>query len=156
MLHISQIYAKLIDMDKQTRQQRLLELVRQGTYQTQKALQAELERQGFAVTQSSLSRDLEELNLVKLGGRYVLPRAPVVGAARGLLSLEPAGDALVVAKCLPGHASAVALAIDTAALADVVGTIAGDDTVFVAVLDRHGQRAAIKAIWEHFAAPGWG
>ena len=67
-------------------------------------------------TQSSVSRDLEELGVVKHHGRYALPQANG-DAARGLVSLDVAGDVLMVAKCLPGRASAVAVEIDDAAIA---------------------------------------
>ena len=116
---------------------------------TQADLAAHLERAGFEATQSSVSRDLEELGIVKRQGRYVLPQNEQ--GARGLLSLEAAGDALVVAKCEPGLSSAIAVEIDRAMLPEVVGTLAGEDTIFIAVLERKAQRAAIKKIWELFS-----
>jgi transcriptional regulator of arginine metabolism len=64
--------------------------------------------------------------------------------------MDGAGDHLVVAKCLPGLASAVAVEIDRAGIAEIVGTLAGEDTIFIAVADRKGQRAAVKKIWELF------
>lgn len=140
-------------MDKQNRQQKIVDLIQTRRCSTQRELQEDLERVGFRVTQSSLSRDLEELNVIKQNGRYVLPKSQSGLNASGLLSLEPSGDALVVAKSLPGHASAIALEIDRAALPMVVGTIAGDDTIFVAVTEQRSQRAAIKSIWELFAKP---
>jgi transcriptional regulator of arginine metabolism len=56
----------------------------------------------------------------------------------------------VVARCEPGLASAVAVEIDRAGVSEIVGTLAGEDTVFVAVTDSKAQRAAIKKIWELF------
>src|SRR5947207_3215815 len=77
---------------------------------TQEALRAHLERAGVPATQSSVSRDLEELGVVKNRGRYELPHANG-DVTRGLISLEVARDVLVIAKCLPGRASAVTVEI---------------------------------------------
>ena len=108
-----------------------------------------LERAGFVATQSSISRDLEELGVVKHRGYYTLPRAGD-GASRGLLGLDPAGDCLVVAKCEPGLASSVAVEIDRAAIPEIVGTLAGEDTVFIAVPERKAQRVVMKKVLELF------
>ena len=88
--------------------------------------------------------------VVKHNGHYTLPRATEGAAAHGLLGLDPAGDCLVVAKCEPGLASAVAVTIDRAALEEIVGTVAGEDTIFIAVQERKAQRAVIKKVWELF------
>jgi len=64
--------------------------------------------------------------------------------------LDAAGEILIVAKCLPGRASAVAVEIDDAAFAEIVGTLAGEDTIFIAVADQKNQRATMKKIWEIF------
>ncbi len=60
------------------------------------------------------------------------------------------GDNLVIARTEPGLASAVAVEIDGAAIAEIVGTLAGEDTIFVAVRDQKAQRGAMKKIWELF------
>ena len=137
-------------MDKEKRQQKLLSLIRARPVSTQGELATHLERAGFAATQSSISRDLEELGIVKRRGRYVVPEATDGRAGRGLLSLNVAGDALVVARCEPGLASAVAVENDGAGIKEIVGTLAGEDTIFVAVAERKAQRAVIKQIWELF------
>jgi len=136
-------------MLKRARQKKILNLIRAKPIGTQEALRAHLERSGVSATQSSVSRDLEELGVVKHHGRYALPQANG-DSTRGLLSLEPAGEVLVVAKCLPGRASAVAVEIDDAAVAEIVGTLAGEDTIFIAVRDQKTQRAAVKKVWEIF------
>ena len=108
-----------------------------------------LEQSGVPATQSSVSRDLEELGVVKHHGHYTLPRTngtPV----RGLLSLDHAGESLVIARTIPGLASAVAVEIDAAAMPEIVGTIAGEDTIFVAVREAKAQRTVVKKIWELF------
>ena len=136
-------------MRKNVRQQKILSLIRAKPIGTQGELAAHLERAGVGATQSSVSRDMEELGIVKHRGHYTLPRAHGA-AARGLLSLEVAGEALVIARTEPGLASAVAVEIDGAALPEIVGSIAGEDTIFIAVSDRKNQRTVIKKIWELF------
>lgn len=137
-------------MQKETRQQKILSLIRAKRIGTQDELTTHLERAGFPATQSSVSRDLVELGVVKHHGFYALPRSTNGAAARGLLSLETAGDVLVVAKCEPGMASAIAVEIDRAAINEIVGTLAGEDTIFIAVNEQKAQRAAIRKIWELF------
>jgi transcriptional regulator of arginine metabolism len=136
-------------MLKQERQKRILNLIRARPIGTQEALRAQLERAGVPATQSSVSRDLEELGIVKHHGRYALPHGNG-DATRGLLSLDIAGEVLIVARCLPGRASSVAVEIDDAAMPQIVGTLAGEDTIFIAVRDQKSQRAAMKNIWELF------
>jgi transcriptional regulator of arginine metabolism len=136
-------------MLKRQRQKRILNLIRAKRIGTQEELRAHLEHTGVPATQSSVSRDLEELGVIKQHGFYAMPHANG-DAARGLLSLDVAGDVLVVARCLPGRASSVAVEIDDAAIPEVVGTLAGEDTIFIAVHDQKTQRAAMKKIWQLF------
>ena len=137
-------------MHKTKRQQKILSLIRARRIGTQQELSAMLERAGFVATQSSISRDLEELGVVKHRGYYTMPRAEDGAAARGLLGLDPAGDCLVVAKCEPGLASSVAVEIDRAAIPEIVGTLAGEDTVFIAVTERKAQRVVMRKVLELF------
>lgn len=136
-------------MLKRERQKRILNLIRAKRIGTQEALREHLERAGVPATQSSVSRDLEELGVIKHHGAYALPHANGA-SARGLLSLDVAGDVLVIARCLPGRASAVAVEIDDAGIPDIVGTLAGEDTIFIAVRDPRGQRAIMKTVWQLF------
>lgn len=137
-------------MNKETRQKKILSLIRARRIGTQEELRELLERGGMEATQSSVSRDLLELGIVKHHGAYALPQATNGAGRRGLLSLEAAGDSLVVARCEPGLASAVAVEIDRAGLPDIVGTLAGEDTVFIAARERKSQRVVIKKVWEIF------
>ncbi|HYJ85595.1 MAG TPA: hypothetical protein VEW46_06055 [Pyrinomonadaceae bacterium] len=136
-------------MQKNLRQKKLLSLIQAKPFGTQAELRDSLERAGVPATQSSLSRDMDELGIVKHRGHYTVPksRGP---AARGLLSLDLAGDNLVIARTEPGLASAVAVEIDGTAIDEIVGTLAGEDTIFVAVRDAKSQRTAMKRIWELF------
>ena len=138
-------------MEKERRQQTILDLIRSRRIGTQQELARRLERAGIPATQSSISRDLDELGVVKHHGHYAVPQSQNGAAARGLLGMEVAGENLVVAKCVPGLASAVAVEIDRAAIQEIVGTLAGEDTIFIAVADRRGQRAAVRKIWELFS-----
>jgi transcriptional regulator of arginine metabolism len=136
-------------MQKSLRQKRLLSLVKAKPFATQDELRESLERAGVPATQSSLSRDLEELGIVKHRGHYTVPKSNGA-AARGLLSLDLSGDNLVIARTEPGLASAVAVEIDGAAISEIVGTLAGEDTIFVAVREQKAQRTVMKKIWELF------
>ena len=136
-------------MNKHERQQKILGLIRAKPISTQEDLRSLLMNAGLTATQSSVSRDLEELGVVKHHGHYTLP--PTNGTRlRGLVSLDQAGDSLVVVRTIPGLASAVAVEIDAAAFPEVVGTIAGEDTIFIAVRDEKAQRTTIKKIWKLF------
>jgi transcriptional regulator of arginine metabolism len=136
-------------MKKDSRQKRILSLIRAKPIGTQEELKSLLERAGVPATQSSVSRDLEELGIVKQRGHYTVPKANGAGAS-GLLSVERAGDNLLVVRTEPGLASAVAVQIDGEAIPEIVGTLAGEDTIFIAVGDAKAQRVAMKRIWELF------
>jgi transcriptional regulator of arginine metabolism len=136
-------------MNKRDRQHKILSLIQSKPIGTQEALRSLLEGSGVPATQSSVSRDLEELGVVKQHGHYTLPRTN--GAVmRGLLSLDHAGESLVIARTIPGLASAVAVEIDAAAIPEIVGTIAGEDTIFIAVRESKAQRTTIKKVWKLF------
>jgi len=124
-------------------------LIRAKPIGTQDELRDLLEKAGVAATQSSVSRDLEELGVVKHHGHYTVARTNGA-AARGLVGLEMAGDILIVARTEPGLASAVAVQIDAAAIPEIVGTLAGEDTIFIAVNDAKAQRVAMRKVWELF------
>lgn len=131
------------------RQARIVSLLSAGPVRSQGELAARLAAEGIEVTQATLSRDLEELGAVKLRGAdggvgmYVVPEdgSPVRGVAGGterlsrligelLVAVDASGN-LAVLRTPPGAADYLASAIDRAALPQVVGTIAGDDTIFV-------------------------
>jgi transcriptional regulator of arginine metabolism len=130
--------------ERDQRQRRILELVSSRELRTQEELAEALATAGWAATQSSVSRDIAMLGLVKVDGAYRRPRH--AGRPHGnpdleriadvVLSAESAGDALIVLKTPAGEANHVAIGLDRLAWPEVVGTIAGDDTIFVAVRDR--------------------
>ncbi|HEU5245495.1 MAG TPA: hypothetical protein VFU09_00235 [Candidatus Udaeobacter sp.] len=137
-------------ISRRKRQEKTLALVQARRITTQQKLLHLLERAGVPATQSSVSRDLEELGIVKHRGFYRLPQAPDGASARGLLRLVPAGDCMLVARCEPGLASGIAVEIDRAQISEIAGTIAGDDTIFVALVKPNLQRTATRKIWEVF------
>jgi transcriptional regulator of arginine metabolism len=137
-------------MIKEKRQQTIRNLIRIKNISSQNGLTELLSKDGFYVTQSSVSRDLDELGIIKVNGFYALPQVSNEIRKYGFLSLDTAGEILVVAKCEAGLASAVAVRIDNEKLTEIVGTIAGDDTIFIAVKDAKAQKAVIKRIWEIF------
>ncbi len=140
------------------RQAALQRLVRTQTVGSQDEMVIELRRLGFASTQASISRDVRELGLVKLHGRYRTPAQISVpqagpgapgpgGSDNGLITgVEPIGANFVLLRTPPGAASAVAANLDRRGLAEIVGTIAGDDTVLVAVRSRAAQGRVLLSL----------
>jgi transcriptional regulator of arginine metabolism len=139
-----------MEVMKQLRQRAIRDLVEQRPIRTQQELAAALRERGFRTTQATISRDVAELGLVKSGKpgtqAYAIP--PLLREAdssgedriRTLLhdmpvDIREAGTMLVL-KTLPGSAHPLAAALDRARWPEVVGSIAGDDTVFVAFSDR--------------------
>jgi len=139
-----------IKMLKKKRQQTIRDLIRTKNISSQNELAGLLSAIGFFVNQSSVSRDLDEIRVIKTNGFYALPEVSKGNQRFGLLSLSEAGEILIVAKCESGLASAVAVKIDNAEIAEIIGTIAGDDTIFIAVENAKLQKTAIKKLWDIF------
>ena len=127
------------DERKAARQAAILEVVAQESVATQNDLAKSLKKRGVEATQVSLSRDIAELGLVKAAGKYQSALAgtgaadPELPLRTSLLSAAAAGPNLVVLKTHTSAAQPVGLVIDHMTMPGIVGTIAGDDTVFVAV-----------------------
>lgn len=135
--------------EKPRRQALLAELIESGRFRTQDELAEELARRNVPATAATVSRDLKELGYVKsVGGAYTRLTgaypgvAPATGSEtmlRRLLSdlpleIEQAGNLLVL-KTLPGYAHSVAAGIDACQWSELAGTVAGDDTIFLALRD---------------------
>ena len=125
-------------LSRERRRELVLELLGKHGIKSQAELLERLERRGFDVTQGTLSRDLRDLGVRKGPGGYELPGGPVSGPGAGLAGavatwlLEAvAAQNQVVLKTPPGGAQALGFALDGAELEEIVGTIAGDDTVLV-------------------------
>ncbi len=128
-------------MDKLYRRSQILDVLKAEVVADQAELRRKLARRGIRVTQATVSRDIQELGVVKTRGGYRLPSAAEpVGPVQPSLSvilkefLREARQAanLVVVKTHPGNAHTVAVALDGSGWAEIVGTVAGDDTVLVA------------------------
>jgi transcriptional regulator of arginine metabolism len=147
--------------DRRKRHLKILELISTRAVRTQEELADALAADGWQVTQSSVSRDIAALRLVKVEGVY--RRAPAAALrtrdpdelriAEGVLTAEPAGDALVVVHTPPGEANRVGVALDRLAWPEIIGTIAGDDTIFLAVSNQAAQRLVVKRLRAIAAAP---
>jgi len=130
---------------KARRQAKILEVIKNRVIETQEELAAALGEEGIPVTQATISRDIKELQLNKVPTpdgryRYALPDEVGIGAwdkrrrifRESVLSIDFSGN-LVVIKSLPGTAQGVAAAIDHMNVAEIIGSVAGDDTVMVVV-----------------------
>ncbi|MCH5342989.1 MAG: arginine repressor [Acetatifactor sp.] len=130
---------------KKSRRQKIMEIIEKESVATQEELVSRLREAGFAVTQATISRDIRELKLSKVPDgtdrqKYALIRQEdedledkYIRVLRdGFLSMDMAQNILVV-KTVSGMAMAVAAAIDALRFSEVVGSIAGDDTIMVAV-----------------------
>ncbi len=127
-------------MSKSYRQGQILKLIRAKRISTQEELANELKAQGIAATQVTLSRDLRDLRLAKTHEGYREVGSDESGPQFAMLASEFLLDVrcaqnLVVLRTAPGHANSVAVALDNEEWSEVVGTIAGDDTILVIAPD---------------------
>jgi transcriptional regulator of arginine metabolism len=134
----------------------LAKIIREQAVGRQAELVAMLRQHGHAATQSSVSRDLRELGVAKLGDRYVLPDSAAppnndFSTLKQFVNAQlTAGTNLTVLKTTVGSAQSVAVAIDTARWPEVVGTISGDDTIFIATAgarEQHKLGLRLRAIF---------
>jgi transcriptional regulator of arginine metabolism len=137
---------------RENRYEKILELISGNQIATQQELAAQLAQSGFAATQSSVSRDIVRLGLTKVDGYYVAP-GDAVNVGGPITAIDTAGDNLIVVKTDVGLAQPAALTIDRANIGEIVGTVAGDDTILIAVKNAAAQRLAVKKIVKLFA-PG--
>lgn len=136
------IFMRMADL-KERRQRAIADLIRSNALSSQEELAERLGSMGFAVTQATISRDLEQIGAVKVRREghltYAFPEAPQNRASPRLAavfrdwvrSVEPAAN-LVVIKTPPGSAHLVGVVLDQSELAEILGTICGDDTIFIA------------------------
>ncbi|HEX5634822.1 MAG TPA: arginine repressor [Gemmatimonadales bacterium] len=147
--------------DRRKRHLKILELISTRPIRTQEELAEALATEGWAVTQSSVSRDIAALHLAKVDGIYTRPAQAVfkvrdpdeLRIAEGVLTVDLAGESLVVVHTPPGEANRVGAALDRLAWPEIVGTIAGDDTIFLAVQDRKAQRDVARRLRGIAVAP---
>jgi transcriptional regulator of arginine metabolism len=144
-------------MTKSYRQGQILKLIRGKRIHTQEELAEELKSLGIAATQVTLSRDIRDLRLVKTREGYQEMAEEEKGPQFSLLAAEFLRDVLraqnlVILKTSPGHANTVAVALDGEGWPEVVGTIAGDDTICVICPDNptaEGVQEKLLNLLEH-------
>jgi transcriptional regulator of arginine metabolism len=141
-------------LDRRTAIARIL---RRGVVHRQSELVSLLKRDGYDVTQSSVSRDLRGLGVLKAGGRYVMPPDEITRAngdfgtlAQFVRGMHTAGPCLTVLRTTIGAAQSVAVAIDKAEWPEVVGTISGDDTIFIATERESAQSRLVAHLRDAF------
>ncbi len=143
---------------KARRQSAILDVVEHEAVRNQEQLRQRLATRGFDVTQATLSRDIKELGLLKRSsdGAYqpadaqAMPTPTALGAlgralAEYLVNVEPVQQ-LVVLKTGAGQAQLLGLAIDRARLEEVVGTLAGDDTILIIARDPKNAQAVVNKL----------
>jgi len=144
-------------MNKSLRQRAILDSLKRGSFSSQDDLQRVLRKRGFKVAQATLSRDIRDLNLSKTHHGYSMPSGE--GAAG--IALPPASrlvrefvldvrsaQNLLVVKTIVGSAQPVAAALDEADWPDVVGTLAGDDTILIVCPDKDAAHRLADRIGE--------
>jgi transcriptional regulator of arginine metabolism len=147
----------LTDHHQADRRNAVVRLLAGGHVHKQQDLVRLLRREGYVATQSSISRDLREIGVSKARGRYVLPPQDVVHAngkfsslAQFVHEIRRAGPCMTVVKTSTGAAQSVAVAIDKAEWPEVVGTLSGDDTIFIATGTARAQAGIVSRLREMF------
>jgi transcriptional regulator of arginine metabolism len=153
-------------MTRAARHARIVQLIRLCAVSSQTELAGLLGEDGIQVTQATLSRDLEELGAVKISGAYLIPedgQRPLRDSEQGparllrllheLLTGVDASGNIAVLRTPPGAAQFLASALDRSGLSDVVGTIAGDDTILVVARDVTGGKALADKLAEWAGQP---
>ena len=144
---------------KARRQMKILEIIRERPVETQEELARELRKLGISVTQATISRDIKDLNLIKVPTgdgrqRYAFPQDQVMAAhterlrrvlRESVLDLD-VSENLIVVKCLSGAAPAVGEALDNLRWQEIVGTVAGDNTVLVVVRGRERAQSVMERL----------
>ncbi|MFZ5626856.1 MAG: arginine repressor [Bacillota bacterium] len=146
---------------KAMRQRLILDIIEEKAIETQEELAEELRARGIEVTQATVSRDIKELRLVKIPTgdgtyRYGLPRDSVIEHSEERMRrifLDSVAhidhcDNLIVIKTLPGTAQAVASTIDGAQWEEIMGTVAGDDTILVIVKPKEATEQVVTRFKE--------
>ena len=139
--------------ESRQRRKAILRVILRQPIRTQEELVEVLESEGFSASQASVSRDIATLGLSKVEGRCVRVEPdsttanPLIAKIRrNVLDLRTAGESMVVVDTPPGEASAVAWAIDRLNLIGVAGTVAGDDTIFLAIETGHKSSAVLRRL----------
>jgi len=147
-------------MNKTLRHRVVLELVGQGTIASQQELQRALRKRGFKVGQATLSRDIRDLNLSKTASGYSIPQGegfvgsalpPVSRLVREFVLQVRTAQNLLVVKTVVGSAQPVAAALDGEEWPELMGTVAGDDTILIVCPDQRAAKTLAQRIEEMLA-----
>jgi len=143
-------------MKKYTRQTKILELINEKEIETQEDLAEELKKAGIKVTQATISRDIKELRLIKVTSKTGKYKYGTIQESQNsisdrlvrifknsIITIETSGN-LVIIKTIPGAAQICGSAIDSLQFNAIAGSIAGDDTVFIAVKDGEEEVEELK------------
>jgi transcriptional regulator of arginine metabolism len=145
---------------KTRRQSVILDVIQQQPIRSQEQLRRQIRSSGFDVTQATLSRDIREMGLVKGGadGAYRAPEQTVPNGTSAESRLQRAVaeqllrvdrvQQLVLLRTQLGHAQSLCAALDTARLPDIVGTLAGEDTILIIAPDVRRAKAVVKTLEE--------
>ena len=134
----------------------MLEIIRSSRVRSQEELSSFLKRESIEVTQSTLSRDIRELGLVKIRGSYQIaadvnsaPSEEVLRRAFGQFVIRTGVSGnMVMLKTSPGNAHSIGVVLDAAQWPEILGTVAGDDTVFVLLRNSRLGRKVLERIRE--------
>jgi transcriptional regulator of arginine metabolism len=142
--------------DKHRRQDEITSVLASSRIRTQDELRADLARRGILATQATLSRDLVDLGAAKERGVYRLPETegqrPVLDVRPAVLAIDPCGPNLILVRTIPGQAQSVGVDIDAQKEPAIAGTVAGDDTLFVATRDLTQQGRALERLHARYGA----
>ncbi len=146
-------------LSKKGRHARILEILRKNKVSSQDELSMLLSREGVRVTQPTLSRDIREIGLVKVRGVYQIPdehmAAPpaeiIKRSLQQLVTSSAASGNIVMVKTSPGFGHSLGVVLDSAQWPEVLGTVAGDDTVFILLRNTRFGRKVLRRIQEYSA-----
>lgn len=144
---------------KTHRHKKIIDIIHKKPIETQEELAEELKKEGYNVTQATISRDIRELNLIKISNgnnvyKYAVPGEQVAPPNRAknrrifrdsVINID-FSENIIIVKSISGAAQAVALVIDNEGLEEIIGTVAGDDTLLVVVKPK----AAVPKLINHF------
>ena len=143
---------------KSIRQKKILQIIENSIISTQKELADALIEAGFEVTQATVSRDIKELNLIKISigdnnYRYAAPQEAIIVSEkkfefvlREFVMDVDYSENIVVVKTAPANANVVAYALDNFTWTEVIGTVAGDDTILLVVKPKEKTQGVVERI----------
>ena len=140
--------------DRERRHRKILEIIASRPIRTQDDLAEALAAEGWSVTQSSVSRDIAALKLAKADGTYRRPVAVSPSpdqsderkVAEGMTGFDESGTSMLIVHTPAGEANHVAVSLDRLAWPEIAGTIAGDDTIFIACRNTKGRDSLLRRL----------